>query len=147
VEIVFTLEKMMGGLIGGAMMGAAATILMLFNGRIMGACGISNGIFYFEKNNVLWRVLFVLGAAAGGAIMWTSGFEGGADAFNPTAIIDPPMLLIAGFLTGLGTSMGRGCTTGHGVCGMSRMSINSMIATMCFMGSAIVTVYIIRHIL
>ena len=147
MEIVFTVEKMMGGLIGGAMMGGAASILMLFNGRIMGACGISNGIFYFEKNNVLWRILFVIGMAAGGAILWTSGFEGGNDAFDASAIVDTPILLIAGFLTGLGTSLGRGCTTGHGICGMSRMSINSFVATGCFMGSAIVTVYIIKHVL
>jgi uncharacterized protein len=162
LDIYFTVDAMINALIGGAMMGVSATIMLLFNGRIMGVCGIAHGIFYFQKENMMWRILFIVGMFIGGYLMTLQGVTETVSAITTTAIdafergepvntigiplFGIPLFLIAGFLTGLGTSLGNGCTTGHGVCGLSRLSLRGMMATMMFMFSAGVTVFIVRHI-
>ena len=152
MSILFSVDAMVNSLIGGALMGVTASLLLLCNGRIMGICGISHGIFYFEKDNVLWRLCFILAMAAGGyflSIGSDMGLWDGASfsAFNLDSLASMDTLILAGVLVGFGTSLGRGCTTGHGICGLSRFGANSLVATMTFMFAAGVTVYVTRHLI
>ena len=152
MSILFSVDAMVNSLIGGAIMGATASFLLLFNGRIMGVCGIAHGIFYFEKDNVLWRIFFIVALAAGGYFL-TVGPDLGLwsnatfTAFNPASLAPVNQLMLAGLLVGFGTSLGRGCTTGHGVCGLSRFGASSLVATMMFMFAAGVTVYVTHHLI
>ena len=130
--------------IGGSLIGLSASLLMLLNGRIAGISGIVKGLlspFDFSENN--WRIAFLLGLLLGGL---------GYALLFPVEIILPKgvntlTLIIGGLLVGYGTSMGGGCTSGHGVCGMARFSLRSIVATMIFLSTGILTVYIIRHVL
>ncbi|MDY6891025.1 MAG: YeeE/YedE family protein [Pseudomonadota bacterium] len=133
-------------LMGGALIGLAAALLLFANGRVAGISGIAGGIVYPESRTDLgWRVLFVVGLVLGGFIYQWSGL--GAGVQQITAVVDKPGLIVAGLLVGVGTQIGSGCTSGHGICGLARRSPRSLVATLCFMGSAIVTVYIVRHLL
>ncbi len=130
-------------LAGGMLIGLSATIMLLFNGRVTGISGMLSELFYPKPGEWLWRLVFLLGMMAGaGLFVFIS-----PDSF--TARTDFPMgLLIAGgFLVGFGTKMGNGCTSGHGICGIARLSPRSLIATMTFMISGGVTVFIIRHLI
>ena len=129
-------------LIGGALIGTAAAALWLFNGRIAGISGIVGGLLANKIGDRAWRLAFLAGLI--GSPLAYQHF-----APLPTAQIDAsvPMLLGAGFLVGLGTRYGSGCTSGHGICGMSRLSPRSIVATLSFMASAFITVYITKHIL
>ena len=128
-------------LLGGIMIGAASIGLLATLGRIAGVSGIAWGALVGPDRD--WRVLFVVGLVAGGALAHT--------AFGKTmpAVPDGPLWLtcLAGLLVGVGTRMGSGCTSGHGVCGIGRRSFRSVIATGTFMGAGIVTVYTVRHVL
>ncbi|MBT4838605.1 MAG: YeeE/YedE family protein [Methylococcales bacterium] len=149
MEIIFSIDAVIKALIGGVLMGTAATIMLLFNGRIMGVCGIAHGIFYFEKDNFLWRICFIGAMFAGGFVLLLFGQSNvleGFSAYDPASIVSTPQLIIAGILVGFGTSLGRGCTTGHGICGMSRFGVNSLVATCTFMFSAGITVYFVKHV-
>ena len=128
---------------GGLLIGIAAAILILFNGRIAGVSGIlgqalNGGIV---RDN-LWRIAFVMGIIAAPAIwqIWVGEIE---IAIQTNAL----WLMVAGLLVGVGTSYGSGCTSGHGICGLSRLSMRSLIATLSFIASGMVTVYIMRHVL
>jgi uncharacterized membrane protein YedE/YeeE len=128
---------------GGALIGIAAAILILFNGRIAGVSGIigqalNGGVV---RDN-LWRIAFVMGIIAAPAIwqIWVGEIE---IAIETNSL----WLIIAGLLVGVGTSHGSGCTSGHGICGLSRFSMRSIIATLSFMVTGMVTVFIIRHLL
>jgi uncharacterized membrane protein YedE/YeeE len=128
---------------GGMLIGIATAILILFNGRIAGVSGIlgqalNGGIV---RDN-LWRIAFVIGIIAAPALwqIWVGEIE---IVIQTNAL----WLMIAGLLVGVGTSYGSGCTSGHGICGLSRFSMRSLIATLSFMISGMVTVYIMRHIL
>ncbi|MGB1105988.1 MAG: YeeE/YedE family protein [Alphaproteobacteria bacterium] len=132
----------LASLVGGVMIGAAALLLMLTHGRVMGISGILGGLIVpSDKSDVRWRVLFVIGVLAGPfAIMALTGAP-----VDRTPVASGFTLPIAGFLVGLGTAIGAGCTSGHGICGLARLSIRSAVAVGMFMGAAIVTVYIVRH--
>jgi len=132
----------LASLVGGVMIGAAALLLMLTHGRVMGISGILGGLIVpSDKSDVRWRVLFVIGVLAGPfAIMALTGAP-----VDRTPVASGFTLPIAGFLVGLGTAIGAGCTSGHGICGLARLSIRSAVAVGMFMGTAIVTVYIVRH--
>jgi len=132
----------LASLVGGVMIGAAALLLMLTHGRVMGISGILGGLIVpSDKSDVRWRVLFVIGVLAGPfAIMALTGAS-----VDRTPVASGFTLPIAGFLVGLGTAIGAGCTSGHGICGLARLSIRSAVAVGMFMGTAIVTVYIVRH--
>jgi uncharacterized membrane protein YedE/YeeE len=134
----------LASLVGGVMIGAAALLLMLTHGRVMGISGILGGLIVpSDKSDVRWRVLFVIGVLAGPfAIMALTGAP-----VDRTPVASGFTLPIAGFLVGLGTAIGAGCTSGHGICGLARLSIRSAVAVGMFMGTAIVTVYIVRHML
>ena len=131
---------MLSPLIGGAMIGIAALILLACNGRIMGVSGIWSGLIR-RSDGVAWRLAFLIGSAAaplGLALLGRPG-EVQIDA-------QMPILVVAGLLVGLGSALGAGCTSGHGICGISRFSPRSMLATAVFMLVAIVTVFLMRHV-
>lgn len=129
-------------LIGGILIGLSATLLLAFNGRIAGISGIVNGAIAFSKQEV-WRWIFILGMLLGG-ILYEYGL-----AYEPTppATLTPWAMIIGGFLVGFGTRMGSGCTSGHGVCGLGRLSMRSLVAVITFMMTAILTVFVVRHLL
>ncbi len=130
-------------LLGGALIGLAASVLLLFSGRIAGISGIVGGGLVAEAKDRPDRLLFVLGLLISGAIAFV---------LHPSAFPDAKAIavlpaIIAGLFVGFGTRLGNGCTSGHGVCGLSRMSIRSLVATITFMAFAGLTVFVTRHIL
>lgn len=129
-------------LAGGVLIGLSAAAFILFNGRIAGISGILGGLLRPLKGDIGWRAAFLAGLLAAPVVygLVTTLPEVTVDAGNGT-------LLAAGLLVGVGTRYGGGCTSGHGVCGISRMSPRSLLATAAFMFSGFVTVYIARHIL
>ncbi len=122
-------------LTGGLIIGVAASLLIMLSGRIAGISGILKGAI-FSKGDRLWRGLFLIGLLAGGFIChWVTGKP------VPELAIDNPLLaVLAGLIVGYGVSLGSGCTSGHGVCGIARLSPRSIVATLCFMGTGILTV-------
>ncbi len=129
-------------LIGGMLIGLSATILLAFNGRIAGISGIVNGAMKF-KSEESWRWLFIAGMLGGGSI-YEYAFTS-----EPTPVSDfaPIAMIVGGFLVGVGTRMGNGCTSGHGVCGLGRLSFRSLTAVITFMITAIITVFITHHVI
>jgi len=131
----------LAALTGGLLIGLAAAILIVLNGRIAGISGILGGLLKPRANDIAWRFAFIAGLIAAPVIY--------AMVFTLPAVsieADTPTLIIAGLLVGLGTRYGSGCTSGHGVCGISRLSPRSMIATLIFMVAGFITVYLVRHI-
>lgn len=127
-------------LLGGVLIGLAVTIMLLFNGRVVGISGIIAGLIKPQQQDTLWRFNFVLGLVIGGLILnfsWPSVFQN-------TIVASNTQIFIAGLLVGFGTLLGNGCTSGHGVCGISRLSPRSLIATFVFMFTGIVAVFIFR---
>ena len=129
-------------LIGGALIGLAAAVLVLANGRIMGISGILGGLLSGPREEMLWRAAF-LGGLLVGALAATRLFAPGA-AVELTA--PWPVLAVAGLLVGFGTRLGNGCTSGHGVCGIARGSPRSLAATLVFFCVALATVFVMRHV-
>jgi hypothetical protein len=126
-------------LIGGALIGLAATLLLLGIGRIAGVSGIVNNAVE-QRDGRGWRVAFLLGLVLGAGAWFVFGA-----AAAPRTGFPWPWLVAAGLLVGFGTRLGSGCTSGHGICGLSRMSKRSLAATLAFMGLGIATVYVLRH--
>lgn len=130
-------------IIGGLFLGLSATLLMWFNGRIAGISGIVNGAFEGKKHDTAWRWWFIGGLILGaGTYLWVTG-----PVFAPRT--DYPLLIVAlaGVIVGYGTRLGSGCTSGHGVCGIARLSMRSLLATLTFMLTGIITTYLVRHVL
>lgn len=130
-------------LAGGVLIGIAAAILALFNGRIMGVSGIISQLFTFgtpPKEHYRWRLLFLFGLLLA-PMFYRAWF------YIPKAqdIASPSQLMIAGLLVGLGTRLGSGCTSGHGVCGLGRLSLRSIVATISFMTAGFIACYIFLH--
>ena len=130
-------------LVGGVMIGVAALLLMLLHGRVMGISGILGGIVRpAARDDVPWRLLFVVGALLGPlAVIYLVGRP-----VDVVPVASGLVLPVAGFLVGLGTAIGSGCTSGHGICGLARLSMRSAAAVGMFMITAVVTVYIVRHV-
>lgn len=129
-------------LYGGILIGLATSILLLFNGRIAGVSGILNQAFSRTYPFPAWQWLFLIGLMAGGYL--AHNFFGFA---TPALAIDNNVLaIVAGLLVGYGTRLGSGCTSGHGICGNSRFSIRSMVATCLFIAFGMLTVYIMRQL-
>ena len=129
-------------LAGGILLGLASAIFILVNGRILGISGIIGGLLRPTSGDVGWRLAFVLGLLIAPLLYLLLA--------GPVAVrIDASWatLVIAGLLVGVGTRFGSGCTSGHGVCGLSRLSPRSLVATLAFMGAGFVTVYLMRHLL
>ncbi|AKU57359.1 YeeE/YedE family protein [Vibrio parahaemolyticus] len=129
-------------LFGGILLGISATILLLVNGKIAGISGIMNGIMSPKKGDYSWRLLFAVGMIAGGLI---SVLMLGV-AVPSTANLSLGMVIVAGLLVGIGTRLGNGCTSGHGICGMGRLSKRSIVATCVFMAVAGLTVFVRLHL-
>lgn len=132
----------LSALIGGVLIGVAVAVLVLVNGRIAGVSGIVGGLLQFKAGDNAWRAAFVTGLIA--APLLYRSFS-----LLPEIRIDAgwPTLMLAGVLVGVGTRYGSGCTSGHAVCGLSRWSLRSLVATLTFMGAGFVTVYLVRHAL
>jgi len=132
-------------LTGGVILGLASAIFILVNGRILGISGIVGGLFPPKLGDTFWRIAFLLGFAAAPMVFHT---------VVPAQYISEPridatdlMVVIAGLLVGIGTRYASGCTSGHGVCGLSRLSPRSLVATLSFMGAGFITVYVMRHVI
>ncbi|GAL18258.1 probable transmembrane protein [Vibrio maritimus] len=117
-----------GSLLGGMLLGVSATLLLLFNGKIAGISGIVGRIYKAKTGDTSWRVLFVLGMVFGGVL--SAKWLGIAPA---EMVVSTPLVIVSGLLVGIGTKLGNGCTSGHGICGMGRLSKRSIAATMTFM--------------
>lgn len=131
-------------LAGGALIGFSAVMLMLFEGRIAGISGIVSKLFPpYSDNRFLSRLAFVLGLLTAPFIYII--FSGQLPVINVSS--DPVLMISAGLLVGFGAVYGSGCTSGHGVCGISRLSPRSILATTLFMAAGFITVYIMRHII
>lgn len=131
-----------GGLFGGALIGLAAALLLLINGRIAGISGILGGLILPNSTSErLWRGAFVIGLMGGAAVYaWLRG------ALPMQLQAGNSLLLLAGLLVGFGTRLGSGCTSGHGICGMARRSPRSLAATSTFIACGVLTVYLTRHV-
>jgi uncharacterized membrane protein YedE/YeeE len=132
-------------LTGGVILGIASAIFILVNGRILGISGILGGLLPPKVGDTSWRIAFLLGFAAAPSVF---------HALVPAQYITAPridatdlMVVVAGLLVGIGTRYASGCTSGHGVCGLSRLSPRSLVATASFMGAGFATVYVMRHVI
>lgn len=127
-------------LAGGLLIGVAAAFFLLLNGRIAGISGIVGGLLRPAAGEVAWRLAFILGLISAPLLF---------QAFSPLPAVqvdaDTTTLIVAGLLVGVGTRYGSGCTSGHGVCGLSRLSPRSLVATAAFMAAGFVTVFVVRH--
>jgi len=130
------------GLVGGLLIGLAVTLMLLLNGRIAGISGIVGGLLTPKGGDTGWRVAFIVGLLIG-ALAYILAVEGPA----PVEVLASPTAILAGgLLVGFGTRLGSGCTSGHGLCGMARISRRSIVATAVFFGVAMLTVFLTRHI-
>lgn len=127
---------------GGALIGTGAAVLLAMNGRIAGISGILGGLVAPVRGEVGWRALFLAGLLLGGLVMLVVM----PSAFDAAGTPVLPLVAVAGVLVGVGTRIGNGCTSGHGVCGISRMSPRSIVATVTFMITGALTVLVTRHV-
>lgn len=130
-----------GALLGGALIGLAAVVLLAADGRIAGICGILDGLIAPARGEAGWRIAFLIGLLLGAP---ASVLIFGMPAIHMQASL--PVLIVAGLLVGYGTSLANGCTSGHGVCGLARGSGRSLTAVLLFMASAALTVFVVRHV-
>lgn len=137
-------------LAGGVLIGLAAALLLVTNGRIAGISGILAGVHepQSDQNDRGWRVAFLLGLLCPAAVVTLLGYSGN---LGPVLALETPrdwaVLAAAGLLVGIGTRLANGCTSGHGVCGLARLSPRSLVAVLSFMGAGMATVWIMRHLL
>lgn len=136
-----SLNQISAALAGGALIGIAASMLILFNGRIAGISGILGGVFSPGTTDRAWRLAFLAGLIVAPLVYGLA-----APLPNVEVHAEEWMLIIAGLLVGFGTRYGAGCTSGHGVCGIARLSRRSIIATLVFIASGMLTVYVMRHL-
>jgi len=129
-------------LAGGALIGIAAAMFALLNGRVAGISGVIGGLLKPTPGDVAWRAAFVIGLV-GSPLLYTLF----AVLPKPQIAAEYGALVLAGLLVGIGTRYGSGCTSGHGVCGLSRLSPRSLVATVAFMAAGFVTVFVTRHLL
>ena len=141
METAFTPVTSFGG---GLAIGLGAVLLMLGLGRILGATGVLSGLVFAEsRDELLWRVAMVVGMIlAPGMIFFLTGSMP-----EISVPVSPAMIVIGGVIVGFGASLGSGCTSGHGVCGLSRLSVRSLVAVPTFMATAAATVFVIRHVI
>ncbi|WP_439890068.1 YeeE/YedE family protein [Ralstonia sp. 25C] len=128
-------------LVGGLIIGLAAAVLVLANGRIAGISGILGGLLQRPRGDMDWRVAFLVGLIGAPMLAAVLGHP-----VVPEIAAGWGEVLAAGFLVGIGTRYAGGCTSGHGVCGLSRGSVRSLVATLTFMAAGIVTVFVMRHV-
>ncbi len=131
-------------LIGGLLLGVASAVFILINGRILGISGILGGLLPPKVGDIGWRLAFLLGMLAAPTVFMALAPAGFAS--EPRIDAGFWTVIVAGLLVGIGTRYASGCTSGHGVCGLSRLSPRSLVATLSFMGAGFFIVYIVRHI-
>lgn len=132
-------------LLGGALIGLSASLLLLANGRVAGISGVVGSLLAPIRGDVSWRVSFFGGLLAGGLLLlWSRPASYAAPSSLGTSGV--AVLVAAGLLVGFGSRLGNGCTSGHGVCGISRGSVRSILATLTFMATGILTVFLVRHV-
>ncbi len=131
----------LAALSGGMLIGISATVLLLLSGRIAGISGMVNGAITFAAEE-LWRWSFIVGLLLGAAL-YEYGVAGQPTPRSPFA---PVAMLVGGLLVGWGTRLGNGCTSGHGVCGLGRLSVRSLVAVLTFLVTGMLTVFVIRHV-
>lgn len=124
--------------VGGIIIGIAVSLMLLLNGQVTGISGIINGTLTPVKGDIQWRLLFIIGLICGGLVLKITNPDYLSNEL-PTSSVKT---VIAGLLVGFGTVMGSGCTSGHGVCGISRMSVRSMLATITFILAGVAAVYV-----
>ena len=129
-------------LLGGLLIGTATSLMLLLSGRIAGISGVVGGLLHPAHGDTSWRLWFVAGLVVGGALLAMLNPE----VFHTTVESSPARLALAGLLVGFGTRLGNGCTSGHGVCGMSRLSTRSIIATLTFTVTGALTVLLVSLI-
>lgn len=129
-------------LLGGALIGLSAVLLLWLNGRIAGISGIFHGLFPPRRDDFAWRLLFIIGMIAGSTLY----FLFPELQFPPRTSYPVYLLILSGFLVGTGTRLSGGCTSGHGVCGIARLSPRSFTATIVFFIFGVLTTYLVRHI-
>lgn len=127
--------------LGGSLLGLSALLLLWVAGRIAGISGILAGLLAPSGNDWGWRLHFVLGMMLGAGLAFAVGWVK-----MPILTGSTPLLLVAGFLVGVGAKLANGCTSGHGICGMGRLSRRSIFATLTFMGTGFITVFVLRHL-
>jgi len=130
-------------LVGGILIGLGASAMLLSNGRIAGISGILAGVLRPVRGDTLWRGCFLGGLFVGGLLLRVFA----PDAFDFGVVRPFTMLIVAGLLVGFGTRLGSGCTSGHGVCGISRLSPRSLVATMTFIASGALVVFVVNHLM
>jgi uncharacterized membrane protein YedE/YeeE len=130
-------------LMGGILIGLSASAMLLFNGKIAGISGIVGGLVDLKKNDTLWRTAFVGGLVTGGFILRLFAPQ----AFEFGIVRSGGALALAGFMVGLGARVANGCTSGHGICGISRFSVRSIVATVIFIAAGAAAVYVVNHLL
>ena len=130
-------------LLGGMLLGIAAALYVLLHGRILGISGIVSGLMHPKEGDRAWRITLILGLITA-PLLAALFFE-----IRPIVEVDTDWfaVLLAGVLVGFGTQYGSGCTSGHGICGLSRLSPRSLVATLSFMAAGFLTVYVIRHLI
>lgn len=141
------MDELVRALAGGALIGLAAGAMLVLNGRIAGISGVYSGVLRPAQGDVLWRFLFVAGLLAGGLVLRVMSPESMPVDLQISGPEGASLFAFAGLLVGFGTRLGSGCTSGHGVCGISRGSARSLVATVTFMFTAMVTVWLARHVL
>ena len=140
METAFTPFMSLGG---GVLIGLGAVLLMLGLGRIFGATGLLSGLIFVEdRDEFSWRIALVLGMALSPALVFL--LTGTMPEISVP--VSPVMIAVGGIIVGLGASLGSGCTSGHGVCGLSRLSLRSLVAVPTFMVTAAITVFLVRHV-
>ena len=132
-------------LTGGVLLGIAAALFILVNGRVLGISGIVGGLLTPNRSDVAWRLAFLLGMLAAPVVFHMGTPSNWAQA--PRIDAGYMAIVAAGLLVGLGTRYSAGCTSGHGVCGLSRLSLRSLLATISFMAVGFLTVFVLRHVL
>ena len=129
-------------LAGGVLVGASASMLLLLNGRVAGVSGIVAGLVRPRPGEVSWRALFVAGLLVGGLVLF---------AIRPSSFgaspVSLPLAIVAGLFVGFGTRLGSGCTSGHGVCGLSRFSVRSLAATVTFIATGAMATFVVQHVM
>ncbi len=135
--------SLFNSLIGGLCIGLSASLFIFLTGRIAGISGIAGGLFLRKSNDSAWRVLFLSGLIAGGFLYQFLREQPLEFELN----VPVPIIILGGLLVGFGTRLGSGCTSGHGVCGIARLSPRSIVATFIFIGVAMLTFYISRYVL
>jgi hypothetical protein len=141
--MVSGMHPYLAALIGGALIGLSAVLLMALIGRIAGVSGIVGALLPPKPaGDWPWRIAFVIGLVAGPLLIMA--LTGALPIGAPVASL--PVLIVAGFLVGIGTALGSGCTSGHGICGLSRLSPRSLAAVMVFMAAGVATVFVVRHL-